>query len=499
MTLVRRAFNSLAWNYVARLGDAGGLYVINIIIARSLGVAGYGVFAFLMSAAQLLLTASSLGLEASLNRHIPLLPSPSKPGAIRFLLRRIMLLRIALLCAVFAAAWFTFSLPSWMPDAPGAGPALLLGFIVARSLTQLLGITLTAQLETRIPAETTVLVRALEIAGVSILALTGMRIHYIFGFLMLTGFLHVLMYGVRFRPPLVGPAEPVPLRPLLVFGGIFYVNTIVDYMLGRFGDILFLSKLVPDSRQTGLYEAGAGLVQAAGMAATIGFSGVTFALFSGFSAEGGAEKLGRLYRVTVRLISSLTIPVFAFLLFNAEGLIAVLFGERYAGAVPLVQLLAAFRLAARLFGGGENSELLLARGNVKTVTAFGVAAALVNIAGDITLIPSFGARGAVLASGSANLLVTVSTALFVRKVVGAGLQPAFHLRLLAAFIPAAWAVSLFQTGAPLVQLAMQGAGYLFIALGLLTLLKPFLKEDLELLENVRPGISSSLRMMVRFQ
>jgi len=81
-----------------------------------------------------------------------------------------------------------------------------------------------------------------------------------------------------------------------------------------------------------------------------------------------------------------------------------------------VQVLAGFRIAARLFGGGENAEFLLTLGKVVAVVSFGIGSAVVNIAGDVLLIPHYGAMGAVAATGAANLLVTIGTYVKVRQI-----------------------------------------------------------------------------------
>jgi len=112
------------------------------------------------------------------------------------------------------------------------------------------------------------------------------------------------------------------------------VNVLVDYFLGRYGDVLFLTKLLPESASAGLYDAGAGIVQAAALAATAGFGGVTFALFSGFSPQGGGsiERMRDFYLVLVRVLSTVTIPIFVLLLIDPAPLVQLLFSERFVQA-----------------------------------------------------------------------------------------------------------------------------------------------------------------------
>jgi len=499
MTRTKTMALSLGWNFIGKIGDAAGLFAVNIVVARSLGVHEYGVYAFLMSTAQLVLTLGSAGLDTALTRHIPLLDPGSRHSAIRYLLRRLLILRTAIVLMVFVATSIALGLPSAIPASPFLGCLFLGGFVLFRSVAQMLGWAMIAQLETRVPTIIVVVVRAVEILGVLVLASLDLQILLVLGYLTATGLLQVCLLARLCKPSLRGAETRVPLRPVVTFGGIYFVNVLVDYFLGRYGDVLFLTKLLPESASAGLYDAGAGIVQAAALAATAGFGGVTFALFSGFSPQGGGsiERMRDFYLVLVRVLSTVTIPIFVLLLIDPAPLVQLLFSERFVQAAPVVQVLAGFRIAARLFGGGENAEFLLTLGKVVAVVSFGIGSAVVNIAGDVLLIPHYGAMGAVAATGAANLLVTIGTYVKVRQISGARFQMSSFLRLLTGSGIAAYLVFTAHSGLahfpPLAHLALY-----FILLAIVFLaVKPLLAIDLELLERIRPGISRLLRLYVR--
>jgi len=204
MTRTKTMALSLGWNFIGKIGDAAGLFAVNIVVARSLGVHEYGVYAFLMSTAQLVLTLGSAGLDTALTRHIPLLDPGSRHSAIRYLLRRLLILRTAIVLMVFVATSIALGLPSAIPASPFLGCLFLGGFVLFRSVAQMLGWAMIAQLETRVPTIIVVVVRAVEILGVLVLASLDLQILLVLGYLTATGLLQVCLLARLCKPSLRG-------------------------------------------------------------------------------------------------------------------------------------------------------------------------------------------------------------------------------------------------------------------------------------------------------
>jgi O-antigen/teichoic acid export membrane protein len=298
----------------------------------------------------------------------------------------------------------------------------VLPLALVRTLIPFLSALLTLRFRTAESSAAGVAARLLEIGALLALLDEGLTLASVA--LALTGgaVVHLALLFWSTRSEFHGPRAPAALRPALVFGGVFWLNSVADYFLGRQGDVLLLGALLhPGKGPASLYDVAYTMVQTVSLAATVGFSGVAL---SGFSrAASGAGDPPRLYATVLRVATGLSIPLLSYVLWNAGTLIAVLYGPAFSAAAPLLMAMASFRIVARAFGGGENTDLLLAHGQVAPVVRAGLVAAGVNVALDFALIPSWGAAGAVVASGCAGIFVLAVTAHLLRR--GALGAPAF--------------------------------------------------------------------------
>lgn len=493
-----RLLAAVSWNFAGRIADAAGLYMVNLLSARILGVAEYGGFALLLGGLQLATALGSFGLDATLNRYIPLYAGSGQESSLRFLIRRVLLVRILLLLAAPLAVFFAAGLPGVF-RAHTSGLAVFVALSFGRSLAPLLTMGMVGQLKTRIPAVITVCVRCAEIALVCALGKAGTSVFDLSLLLGATSLSHVLLLAVFFTPRLVGAESAIPMKPILAFAGVFAVNVVVDFVLGRYGDVVLLANLATRTEQTGLYEVGASMVYAAGLVMTTGFSGVFLALFSGQLAApyGGLKRLRSMYHSIVRLISFLTIPVFVFLAVAAPAIISLLFGREYLEAAFVVRSLVAYRVAARLFGGGENTDALLAMGCVGTVTMLGVLAGTINLVGDLVLIPSHGMAGAVIAAGSAQVIITGGTFLALKNRCTVVLQHGFYLRLLAACAGGGAVVLLLPADPGPILLCAECLLYPGIVCTIAALLKPFSPNDVSMISKIAPRWVPILKPFVK--
>lgn len=105
-TLLQGAAGSLALNLV----NTGLTVVASIVLARVLGVAEYGLFAFVSATVLLLLVPSVLGLDRLLVREVSVYASRSAfelmGGLIRLSFSMVLVIPLSLALAIGAAAWF---------------------------------------------------------------------------------------------------------------------------------------------------------------------------------------------------------------------------------------------------------------------------------------------------------------------------------------------------------------------------------------------------------
>lgn len=487
MTAPAAIFRSVLWNHAGRLAEYALMYLTSVLIARGLGVAGNGDFAALISYSQLLFVLTSVGLETSLNRHIPRLGT-SVPGRASYLLRRALAVRVLAFAAAGALLLvLSASDPGLIPGELKSYLGLLLVYSLLRAIVSLIVIALTSQLRTEVTSRVNVSIRLLELLAVAALSLAELNIRTLLIVFIGTSVLHVAAYIVAARNLLAGPGEPIPFAPVLVFGGIYWLNTIVDYFLGRQGDLLMLRFLLSDPMPVSLYDVAFSLTQVTVLGATLGFSGVTFATFSRLATEGrGAGS--QMYRFMVHAVSLLTIPPAAFLLFHGGSIINLLYSTPYAGAAALLQGMAAFKIAARLFGGGENAEYALSMGFVTPLVALSLFGAVVNIVLNLALIPSLGAPGSVIASGVGNIAATAGVFYLIRRGAPHRLQLSSWIRVTVACCAASWLIPVQLFSSPLISALFEAAAYGACTTIFFMILKPADMSDVELLSRISPGI-----------
>jgi O-antigen/teichoic acid export membrane protein len=495
MTLLKKAFTGILWNSAGKMLEYILLYLVSILVARGLGLFQNGTYATLISVAQMILVLSSMGLEAALNKTIPQFDGPEAPSRIRFLLLRAAGVRVSvflLATALLLLAVKVFRLYS----AESLTEYLVLLFVYAaiRSLTTLVTTSLTALFRTDIVSIVGVAMRAIELSVIAALSARGLSIPNLLALFSVTGACQIVLSLSLLRRSLIGDMAPHSLRPFFAFGAIYWINSIVDYFLGRHGDVLFLAGLTSDPSQASMYDVSFSLTHLAGLALTIGFGGVTFATFARL-ALGPASAVDEFYGFLLRLISFLAVPLYAFLAFNARPVVSLFYSPAFSGAVALVQGMVFFKIASRLFGGGENTEYLLARGRVGWVSSAGVAAAGVNIALDVILIPTYGAFGAVMGSGFANLFVNATTRVLVGRYSRVPLQLTSWSKIAASALLMSWVVAMLFVPEEPVSLLGRLCVFTIGIIVLAAILKPFSAEDVRLLSEVSPQLAGRVRFL----
>jgi O-antigen/teichoic acid export membrane protein len=464
MSKTREIGRSAAWNHAGKVVEYVCLYLVSVLIARGLGVEGNGVFASLVSFSQLLIVLSSFGLETAVNTIFPRMGPGVSPDRRRKVLGRLLILRAGLLAGIaapfiLAVTWFS----TWLAGPISSYVVVLLAFTATRSLVSLLAASLTADLRTDVTARINVTARLIELAFLWWISAHGMTVASVLRLFVATGTLQLVAYIVACRRLLPETPAAGSLRPIIAFGAIYWVNIAVDYVLGRQGDIFLLSRLLADQTGASLYDVSYSVTQLAQLGATAGLGGVTLAVFASLAATS-PERVSGGYRFLVRLVSLLTIPLFAFLAFNAATVVEVLYSPAYGTAAGVVQGMVLFRIAGRLFGGGENADVLLSHGKVSSLVGIGLIAAILNITLDLFLIPSLGARGAMVGSGVGNCAANILGYLRVRHLCRPSLQAGYWGRLAALSLLVSFLASLIVVSSAGLTFAIRTVVFLALTL-----------------------------------
>jgi O-antigen/teichoic acid export membrane protein len=492
----RALFMSTLWNHAGRLLEFAFLYASSVLIARGLGLVENGLYAGLISLVQVLLVLTSVGLETSLNTHIPRMSDSEGLLRLRSLLSRIVLVRLVGFVVVALAAKVLLS----SMEGPLIGAAaeyfwILVALALLRATGSILGVSLTARFLTQRSAGISLLVRTAEIVVLVLLPQHAFSLPTILTLFLFSGSLHVGLSLLAARDSLFGKRISTSLTPILLFGGIYWINTLMEYFLGRHGDVLFLSLLLADVREASLYDVSFSVVQLSAMGMTIGLGGVTLAAFS--SLTSSKPTMSRFYGFMVRIITLLVVPTYSFLLFNSEGILRTLYTPEFAGGVSLIQGMVAFRIISRLFAGPENAEYLISSGMVKWLVAIGVVGASLNVGLNILLIPLLKAHGAVLASGSATIVVNSLGAYAVAKASGMRLQIGYWGRLTTSSLVTSWIFSLVGMPSTMYILFVQVIVFAATMVGIMMVLRPLRAEDAEWFSKVGPRIALMMGRVAR--
>jgi O-antigen/teichoic acid export membrane protein len=159
---------------------------------------------------------------------------------------------------------------------------------------------------------------------------------------------------------------------------------------------------------------------------------------------GGRYRLAGVWRETMMLQIVLTVPLLAFGAVQADAIVSTLYGERYAGAVPLLQVFLVVTLVGRLIGGGVQQSALYVLGRQRLVLVSRWLGLVINIGLDIVLIPMYGAYGALAATSGTLLLIGAAEHLLVRGNLPVRYPLAFAGRVVGASTLAAVCVLWWQ-------------------------------------------------------
>lgn len=122
-------------------------------------------------------------------------------------------------------------------------------------------------------------------------------------------------------------------------------------------DTILIGKLL-GMETLGIYNIAKQLVMRPAQIVNPTITRVTFPAMA--KIQNDIPKLKEIYLKTINYISSINFPIYAFIFVFAKEIVLILFGEKWLGAVPIIQILSVW--AAWRSTGNPIGSLLLARG-----------------------------------------------------------------------------------------------------------------------------------------
>jgi len=405
--LVARASNSrigreLAGSLGLKIASAGLTFLVTVILARTLGPADYGVYAYIYALVSLLSVPSEFGLPQLVVRETARGVSrgdyATVQGIWRWAGRTTALLSFSLVAITLIVLWLF--------KEPLAGKKFstfiwALALVPLVSLGDLRGAALRGLQRVMAGQLPEFLIRP----GLHVFLLAGAALIWD-GSLTAPDamFLYVLAAGLSFavgawllwrvtplearsvKPSFAGRSWLLSTLPLAFIGGMQLINQQASVLIQGF--------FLPDA-QIGVYRVAAQVV----VLASFGLQSVNMVVaprFATFYTQGQKEKLQYLVTNSARVILVFNLFVTAGFVVLGQKFLHVVFGDSYAAAyIPLLVMLGGQVVNS---AAGSVGTLLNMTGH-ENYTAAGMAvAALVNIALNLLLIPDWGIVGSAWAT-----------------------------------------------------------------------------------------------------
>jgi len=158
-------------------------------------------------------------------------------------------------------------------------------------------------------------------------------------------------------------------------------------------DILMLGYFT-DASTVGLYHPAA---RTAGLLRTVllAFMGIFAPMMSDYHRQGEVGEMGKLYKLIVRWIVSLSLPLAIIIIIYSKK-IMMLFGVQYLSASNVLMVLTTAAFIQTLFGGG--GQTLTMTGFTKVNLFNSIIVVLINITLNLLWIPQYGIIGAAYAT-----------------------------------------------------------------------------------------------------
>jgi O-antigen/teichoic acid export membrane protein len=495
--LTRRLASGAAWAQVARLTEIASSLVLSLLLIRALGPAHYGEYSFLVNVAAFGAALLSLGFPDTVMRFVSVLLARRELDQIRFLLRRIVLLRVVVyLVGIGLLYLFKDAAASLHIGLAGRYWAAIALLLVSQGAIEFTTSYAYARLRARDVAVARTVGQVLAVAFFAAVVLLGLTDVLTAVFTVAISYLAaaVILFGQGLIGVLVrGESKPLSLRPVAGFAlGAWAITLGAGGLAGQV-DVVLLGALRRDAVQIALYSVATLVFVKLGTFLG-GWAGTATSSFADIHTRRGVETTRRLLGVYLRFQVLLSLVVYPPVILVSGLITNVVFGAGYGGAASLMRVYGALWLVSALMAAGIPLSLLLALGYQRQAFWIRAGTGLLNVVLDVVLIPPLGALGAILATGFANALAHLLDLAVVGARVGSAFPWVFAGRLLVAS-GVAYGAAFFVAGQGLLGELAAAVLYGLVFVGLLYLLRPVTAEDVELITRLSPRAAAVVQRL----
>lgn len=476
MVTFKKISNAVLWNHLNKITGYLLDFLLSVVLARGLGDYQFGIYSELWNFVFLFSLVCTLGVDTAINVYLPKVTG--QPGIISRYLRT----TLAVFGLISLSAIVLLNLSSGIIGHLVHSPELAELLKITAFYIVLFGFLIIAQmiLLSFFAARFLFWANSILKAGTVIISFLiierGGDLKQVILGMIAINFVVAAFYFIRalgyFRPR----PDPVKIGPFyklsLVAGGTQFVN----YILGRYFDIFLLGYFAISKQEIGYYNIAFSITMAMHYFFSSGFGGIITASFSKFEQEKRPERISQGWQQVTRVCVFFTLPVFIFVIFNAEQLIRMIYSAVYQPSAFLLQVFACFYLISVVLGSGANSSILYAIRKENIVLYLRIGWGLVNVVLDLIFIPYWGPLGAIVATGIATVGIIGMEYIFANKYVGLKFPWTFFLKIALAGGVSIGLSQVLPHHNP-VELIMNGMAFGSLFIILIYIFKPFTLED----------------------
>lgn len=475
-----------------------------VLIARTLGPTDYGHYAFGIWMCGALIMAGNNALPVSSIKFLAEARGADRDEVASALVRRFLRLQFVssgLVLGIFAVVMAFRPVSDWADNLP-----LMLGIAVvavwSRAGFWMRG-AISKGYELFVPENVSLAVTALvNLVLIVALAWKGASVAEFFAVYAGLGILSnvLVRYLIRLRGVSPGVA-PIPedvdrrLRRHLLLTGIMMLLVVATNKAVE----MSLLKIYTTAETVGYFAIAGALTKGAVEILAGGMAAVLLPAMARRFGAGGAQSLGKMLAESARLYWFVGMAIAGLGLTVSEGLVHLLYGQRYEGAIPA--LMWHLVVSGLVVVNGAAAAVLTASDRQLDRIRVILAALIVNLIAGFALIPRFGLNGAIASFAITQLCDSLLSWWYARRRTQVQLPYGPMARLTAAGLIAT-AVGYLVAEELHLKLAFVGGGaaFLGIYLPLTVVFRTWRAGDFEVIASVvgrlpRVGASLSPRML----
>ena len=434
--LALRVAAGAGWAQVSRLAEVITSLGLSLVLVRALGPSSFGQYSFLLNAATFAAIALSLGFPETVMRFVASLLARGELAQVRFVVRRLVLLRLAIYGGgVLALGLFHAPLAGFLhlPLVDRYWTALA-ALLVSQGAIEFTTSYAYARLHSRDVAiartvgQLVALAFFLAIVRLGLSSPVSASLTVVISYLAATGIL--LLFGLG-RLLLWGRGAKTALAPIAGFAVAAWGASLFNLGLAGQIDVILLGALRKDPAQIAYYSVATLIFVKLG-ALLSGWAGTAISSFAELHTRRGPDAVRRVFGVYIRVHLLLAMIVYPPLILLAVVITQRVFGPPYAIASQLMAVYGGFWLVSSFLAAGIPLSSMLALGSQRQALVIRATTGVLNVILDILLIPPLGALGAIIATGTANVIAHISDYLVAANPIKAEYPWPFALRLGAA-------------------------------------------------------------------